>query len=105
MTVTNPQADTGEIMRALDLLHAPGSVAELRCPKTKKGTISGYYDDPAAMASRATALSGTVPGVYVTLNPVNPESAGPLCESHRRLRQVHNHRRKRYVPPVVALGL
>jgi hypothetical protein len=76
MTVTNPQADTGEIMRALDLLHAPGSVVELRCPKPKgkyQSTISGYYDDLAALASKATALSGTVPGVYGTLNPVLPD--------------------------------
>jgi hypothetical protein len=73
MTLTNPQADTAEILRGLDILHAPGSVVELRCPKTKKGTISGYYDDAAALASRATALSGTVPGVYVTLNPIHPD--------------------------------
>jgi hypothetical protein len=71
MTVTNPQADTAEILRALDLLHAPGSVVELRCPKSKQGTGSGYYADFAAMASKATALSGTVPGVYATLNPIN----------------------------------
>jgi hypothetical protein len=73
MIIANPQADTPEILRALDLLHASGSVVELRCPKTKKGTISGYYDDAGALASRATALSGTVPGVYVTLNPVHPD--------------------------------
>jgi hypothetical protein len=76
MTVTNPQADTAEILRGLDLLHAPGSVAELRCPKGKnkyQKTTSGYYDDFAALASKATALSGTVPGVYSTLNPVRPD--------------------------------
>ena len=73
MTVANPQADTSEILRSLDILHAPGSVVELRCPKTKKGTISGYYDDAGALASRATAFSGTVPGVYVTLNPIHPD--------------------------------
>jgi P4 family phage/plasmid primase-like protien len=67
------QADTAEIRQALELLLAPDSVAELRCPKTKERTGSGYYDDPACMASKATALSGTVPGVYVTLNPVQPD--------------------------------
>lgn len=73
MTLPNVPADTGEILRALELLLASGSVAELRCPKTEKGTGSGYYDELAALASKAAALSGTVPGVYVTLNPVMPE--------------------------------
>jgi hypothetical protein len=73
MTVSNPQADTAEILRAFDVLYAPGQIAELRCPKTKKGTISGYYDNAGALASRATALSGTVPGVYATLNPIHPD--------------------------------
>jgi hypothetical protein len=73
MTSANTQADTAEIVRALELLLTPDSVAELRCPRAKKGTGSGYYDDLAAMASKAAALSGTVPGVYVTLNPVQPE--------------------------------
>jgi hypothetical protein len=73
MTMPNVCADSGEILRALELLLAPDSVAELRCPKTKQRTGSGYYDDFAAMASKATALSGTVPGVYITLNPVMPD--------------------------------
>jgi hypothetical protein len=73
MTTPNVQADTAEILQTVDFLLLPGSVAELRCPKTAKGTGSGYYDDFAALASKATALSGTVPGVYITLNPVDPD--------------------------------
>ncbi|MGA2333947.1 MAG: hypothetical protein ABSG08_01115 [Terriglobales bacterium] len=66
-------ADTAEILRTLDILHQSGQVVELRCPKTSKGTISGYYDNAEQLASRAAALSGTVPGVYITLNPVHPD--------------------------------
>ncbi len=73
MTLPNVQADAGEILRTLELLVAPDSVAELRCPKTERGTGSGYYSEMAAMASEASALSGRVPGVYFTLNPVMPD--------------------------------
>jgi predicted P-loop ATPase len=61
-----------EIYNALLVLLAPGSVAELRCPKTQKGTLSGYYSDFQLMATEAADLSGQVPAVFVTLNPVNP---------------------------------
>lgn len=79
------QADTAEILRTLDLLHQPGQVVELRCPDTSKGTISGYYDNPEQLASRAAALSGTVPVVYITLNPVHPDL---LC---RRINRTVNY--------------
>jgi len=61
----------GYIKRVLDCLYALGQVVELRSSGTTKGTISGYFDDLDALAATATELSGTVPGVYVTLNPVN----------------------------------
>jgi hypothetical protein len=47
-------------------------VAEIRCVKTKRGTQRGYFDDPQKMAESAFRLSGKVPGVYFTLNQVNP---------------------------------
>jgi hypothetical protein len=67
------KAESAEIERTLELLLAPGSIAELRCPKTKNGTGSGYYNDRSAMALKAAALSGTVPCVYCTLNPPHPD--------------------------------
>ena len=57
MTLPNVQADAGEILRTLELLVAPDSVAQLRCPKTERGTGSGYYSEMAAMASEASALA------------------------------------------------
>jgi hypothetical protein len=65
----SPRVDRGEIARAVGLLVAPGTVVELRAPKTRHGTQSGYFDDPRALVAAATELSGTVPGVYLTLNP------------------------------------
>ena len=65
---------TPTIRDALTLLCQPGSLYELRCPKTKKdGTISGYFTDLNKLADTAALLSGIVPAVYVTLNPVRPD--------------------------------
>ena len=43
-------ADPCEIRRALDLLCIPDEVYELRALGSGKGTISGYYDNPDALA-------------------------------------------------------
>ena len=53
-------------------LFLPDHVYELRMPKTRQGTVSGYFQDPIALYRAAKGWDGRVPGVYVTLNPVNP---------------------------------
>jgi len=53
-------------------LFEPGQIVELRCPNYKRGTASGYFSDMLLLWNAAKELSGKVPGVYVTLNPVNP---------------------------------
>jgi hypothetical protein len=68
-----PRADPDEVIRALRILAAPGEVYELRVPESRRGTISGYFDDLEALAAAAARLSGTAPGIYATLNPVNRE--------------------------------
>jgi hypothetical protein len=64
------------IRRTLKVLLEPGSVAELRVPKTKRGTKSGYYNNREMLAHDAVRLSDTLDGgaegVYMTLNPVYP---------------------------------
>ena len=67
------KSDVTEIRRAFGLLYEPGQVAEIRVPNTIWNTVSGYFDDLDKMAQTAVSLSGTGPGVYTTLNPVNPE--------------------------------
>ena len=55
----------------------PGDVLEVRIPKPfdrRHGTISGYFDDVEAFvaAVRAYVVDVQAPGVYVTVNQVNP---------------------------------
>lgn len=60
------------IKNALDIFHEPGSVFEVRIPKTKAGTLSGYFDDTAKAALILAKESGRHQGIYVTMNPVDP---------------------------------
>jgi hypothetical protein len=68
-------SDPEEIERAIGLLYDPGDVVELRVLKAKKAkTVSGYFDGAhrADLIEAAEHWSGKAPGVYVTLNPVDP---------------------------------
>lgn len=61
------------IRRALEVVAEPGDVNEIRIPKAgRQRTISGYFDDIDAMAQATAEVDGQFPGVYATLNPVNP---------------------------------
>ena len=75
---------TKYISRVLNLIHEAGSVVELRCLKTHWGTIAGYFNDFEKLAQSAAELSGTVPAVYTTLNPVNPSL---LARANNRIQQ------------------
>lgn len=64
-----------QIEAAARYLFGPGDVVEVRVPKALKfRTISGYFDDFGLMAEAAAALDreGCYPGIYWTLNPVDP---------------------------------
>lgn len=51
-----------------------GDVVELRVAKAgRHRTISGYFNDPAALVEAIREMDGKGPGVYVTLNPVKPD--------------------------------
>jgi hypothetical protein len=52
------------------LLFEPDQLVELRCPIRPGRTVSGYYNNYEKLATDAAKLNGTVPGVYVTVNPV-----------------------------------
>jgi hypothetical protein len=64
--------DAREIGRALELLTRPGQVYEIRIPKSRDGTVSGYFNDHHSALKAIAGLSGSGPGVYMTLNPVHP---------------------------------
>ena len=61
------------VKAALDLIHQPGDVFEVRVPKTKAGTISGYFNDTAIAAALIAKENGKHQSIYVTVNPVNPD--------------------------------
>jgi hypothetical protein len=66
-------ADRSTMQRFLAALFPAGGVVELRCPKHCRGkTTAGYFDDHVKLLDAAARLSGQCPGVYATLNPVNP---------------------------------
>jgi len=68
-----PSTPREEVLRTCNLLLAAGHVHEARIPKAeRRGTISGYFDDPVRLADAVVAVDGAVPGIYMTLNPCNP---------------------------------
>lgn len=67
------RADMEHIRYALSHILEPGNITELRVPHTKRGVISGYFDDSDLLIQEAARLSGIAAGVYFTINPVNPE--------------------------------
>ena len=68
-------ADINEMKKALSLLLAPGQVTELRALDVPagtgnyRGTASGYFDDPDALANAALILQGAS-GIYIIPNPI-----------------------------------
>ena len=73
--------NTGEILRAVQILRRPGEVAEIRA-FSGRGTISGYFDDYQELARCAVELDASGYQVYVTLNPILPAL---LARSENRL--------------------
>ncbi len=76
---------TKEINRTLGVLFEPHAVVELRAFKVRE-TISGYYDDHAALAHEAGKLEDQGYSVYVTLNEVDPAL---LARASNRARKVY----------------
>jgi hypothetical protein len=62
----------------------PGEVQEVRIPKAgRRGTLSGYFNNPELVVEAALRLDRTVEAIYITLNPVNPAL---LARAANRLR-------------------
>ena len=88
MTAT---VNRSEIEKAASLMFPDGErvVHELRAPGVKRNgstfprTLSGYFDDRAAFVEAAASIGGA-PGVFATLNPVNPAL---LSRAANRLRE------------------
>src|SRR5215208_3057138 len=73
------------LLRTLEVLFQPGAVVELRAFRGRD-TVSGYYDDHAALAREARKLDERDYAVYVTLNEVDPAL---LARASNRARKVY----------------
>ena len=72
--MTNGPSETeGAICRALSILHEPGEIIEFRAFDVDgaRGTMSGYFDDPAKCAAAIVKFDGKG-NLYVTMNPCHP---------------------------------
>jgi hypothetical protein len=96
-------ADPTEMHKALSLLHAPGSVVELRIPDTgRAGTVAGYFDDVAGLIEAAARWSGHAPAIYITLNACKPallaRAANRLIERANQTTADHDIVKRHWLP-------
>ena len=75
-------------LKDLSLFSRRGEVRELRILNTKQRTVSGYFDNPDAMAEAAAEWSGKGTGVFFTLNPVDPDL---LAQANNRVKPRAKH--------------
>src|SRR5256885_11370459 len=84
MSAPTKRADRTEISRAIPLLCKPGAVYELRALGTRKGTVSGYFDnvdkliEAALIADKLDAI-----GTYISINPVKRDVLARAANTHR----------------------
>jgi len=72
MSASTPLKIVQAIEQGLEALISPGQVFEIRIPHTRKGTVSGYFDDISVAANAAAEWDGQAPGLYCTINSINP---------------------------------
>jgi hypothetical protein len=74
---TAPSACIDEIRGAIDILHEPDAIVELRAifSKGRKRTDAGYFDREhrQELAQHAARLNREGAAVYVNLNPIDPQ--------------------------------
>ena len=71
--------DKEEVKRTLSILHEPDEVVEVRILKTgykKTDTQAGYFNDINKCCHVLECIDGTVPAIYMNLNPVTPALLG-----------------------------
>lgn len=61
-----------DMLKALSVLTAPDQVTELRIPQAGLAPYYEFFVAPGKLAAEAARFNGKVPGIYFTLNPVNP---------------------------------
>ena len=93
------EPNTGYIKRVIDYLCEPDQVIEVRMPGTHRSTVSGYFDAAAKLAESVAEWDRKAPGIYLTLNPVNPDllarSVATGASNVRSLRHLETRARLR----------
>jgi hypothetical protein len=70
-----------EIKASLHVLFGAGQVVEVRMPDTPRArcTTAGYYNDFERLPREVARFAGRGPGIYVTLNELNPALLARAC--------------------------
>jgi hypothetical protein len=69
-----PDNNLVAIQEALEALTEPGQTFEIRCIHERKYRgMQGFFNDPETAADMIDRLDGDYRGIYVTLNPVDPD--------------------------------
>lgn len=69
-----PQHNLAEIQQALIALTEPGQTFEIRCIHERKFKgMQGFFNDPEVATDMIDRLDNDYKGIYVTLNPVEPD--------------------------------
>ncbi|MHB1256098.1 MAG: hypothetical protein ACYCXI_07745 [Dethiobacteraceae bacterium] len=72
-----------DVTRALAVLHDQGDTFEIRILNTRRGTVSGWFNDPVKAANAAAQWDGKK-NVYITMNPCDPAL---LARAENRLQE------------------
>src|SRR5476651_2386898 len=63
-----------DIRQSISLFLAPGAILEVRAPNSwSDGVLSGYFSDPEKLEHAILAVNGKAPGIYATINHVDPQ--------------------------------
>lgn len=81
--------DPAEISKTWQTFRQPGEVLEMRIPKAGRyKTISGYYSDQARLIDSVISLDDDkFPGIYFTINPVNPDLLARAANRYEKYAQ------------------
>jgi hypothetical protein len=100
---------TNHIKAKVELIHKslqglgyqPGEVLEARLLNTKRGTVSGYFDNPRQLAEEVAKFDGEV-SIYFTINPVKHDllarANNRLVERVKQTTSDADVERRRYLP-------
>lgn len=83
-----PENEPVAIQKALEALTEPGQTFEIRCIHERKYRgLQGFFNDPEIAAEMIDRLDADYKGIYVTLNPLDPDL---IHRAQNRLKQLED---------------